>query len=99
MNPPPTPAPAPAPQPGTTTPVTPPDTPVDNPTGGNEERRNLQDEAEVASEDEAEPVMTPNEFVITNVKVDIVYGSAPKAVAEKPYTFNLKTSVQYLGSE
>jgi hypothetical protein len=43
--------------------------------------------------------MTPNEFVISKVKVDIVYGSAPKAVAEKPYTFNLKTSVQYLGSE
>jgi len=43
--------------------------------------------------------MTPNEFVISKVKVDIVYGSAPKAVAEKPYIFNLKTSVQYLGSE
>ena len=33
------------------------------------------------------------------MKVDIVYGTAPKVTTEAPYVFNLKTSLQYLESD
>ena len=40
-----------------------------------------------------------NKFVITKVKVDIIYGTAPAAIAQAPYIFNVKTSLQFFGND
>ena len=41
----------------------------------------------------------PNTYVITDVKVDIVYGTAPAEVTQSPYIFNVKTSLEYVENE
>ena len=38
-----------------------------------------------------------NTFIITDVKVDIIYGTAPAEITQAPYIFNVKTSLQFFG--
>ena len=60
------------------------------------------DETEEAETADPKVPTVANTFIITDVKVDVVYGTArPEVVAgerkdyEKPYIFNVKTSLQW----